>query len=198
MIKKNKFLFLAFFPAALFSTHAMSLNSQSNDNTILIAQTSAPATAVKTSVPQFVQLPARDGSFVATLPMGWIQLPLAPNAAKSLRLSAANLSQDINAIVELENAADIADWQTWTNSNQVRLMATLVSPSSTPMQHIKVNGIDALQGEVTGIYNGARWHYLLTAFKTDKYYVFVKSWSFESEFEAHRNDLMQIPGDLHF
>jgi hypothetical protein len=182
----------------LAAAPAFALNAPQGDTPITLAQTALPASAAKPAVPQLSQLPARDGSFYVSLPTGWLSLPIPPNAYQSVRFNATNPSTDGNVMIETFNAADITDWVTWTNANILRLTSTMGSPTTTPLQHIKVNGLDAVQGEVSGILNGGKWHYMVTAFKTDKYYYIVKAWTFESEFDAQRDEFSQLPNGIHF
>lgn len=160
----------------------------------------APGSAVApVSLPSgLIQMQANDGSFMLSVPVGWIKTTLAPAYGANVQLSAMNVGKDLSLTVSTNNAVDIQDVATWSKALQTRLAATLTQSTSTPFEDIKVNGFDGVRAEVYGIQNGARLHYLLTMVKTDKYFIYFMSASFESRFAANRSDLEQIPNSLRF
>lgn len=187
--------------AILISSGVFAL-TPSNFERNQVTQTALAVAAVATA-PQGVptplaQIAAKDGSFIFTPSASWAKVPLPAGVDGSMQVSALNASKDAYVYISTVNAADIQDLGAWSRVLQAKLAGALTQSSFTAFQNIKVNGVDALSAEVSGVQGGAKFHYLLTTMKTEKYFVYVLAWSFESQFSANRTEFEQLPGSIHF
>ena len=137
---------------------------------------------------------SKDGSFKITLPAGWIQ---APPPSPSQQLFAKNSLIDAGLLMTSVNSDDVQDWQTYAESQRVKMVGNLSQSTSSEIRKIKVNGFDALQADIGGtLKSGVKIHYLGTFIKTDKQLIQLLTWCFESRFAANRNEFESLPAGL--
>ena len=137
---------------------------------------------------------SKDGSFKITLPAGWIQ---APPPFPSQQLFAKNSLIDAGLLMTSVNSADVQDWQAYAESQRVKMIGNLSQSTSSEIRKIKVNGFDALQADIGGtLKSGVKIHYLGTFIKTDKQFIQLLTWCFESRFSANRAEFESLPAGL--
>ncbi|WP_146187775.1 hypothetical protein [Limnohabitans sp. T6-5] len=159
-----------------------------------ISQTTATSTQSTPIAP--LSFSSKDQTFKITLDSGWMPL-LVPN--QSPQLSLKNPTADTYLIINTNNISDISDWGAYSENTKTRLTGNLTNSTFSDFEKIKVNGFDALQGEIGGtLKNGLKVRYVLTTLKTNEKIIQILTWTTESRFNQVKRDLQNIPNNLSF
>lgn len=158
------------------------------------AHSGAGVPPLVSSTPSIIS--SKDGSFKLALPAGWISAP-PPASAVSAQIFAKQSTIDAAMMVSVVNSADVPDLQVYAEGQRTRILNAMTQSAASDLQKIKVNGFDAIRGDIGGVLkNGLKFHYLITSVKTDKKILHVIVWCVESKFSANRSEFEQLSSGL--
>ena len=163
-----------------------------NVRELAVAPVVSPSAA---AVGPAVTIEGKDHSDRLTLPAGFAQADLPPDASPTIQMMATNATSGANVLLSTESRAGT----TLTLAQYAQRMVDAMSKttvntdtSHTPFKPVKVAGHDALRCEFRSTTNGVRLEWLLTAIQTDKNFDEVNGWTARSKFAAMEKDLAKL------
>jgi hypothetical protein len=139
----------------------------------------------------------KDGTVQIGLPHGWKANPLAPDAGKSMQISASCMQDGADLQVLVDDHKDV----TLKQYTEATLAAFgndpgISDPTHTDPQTIKINNKDAAQFEMHCTSGGTKLGYLVTITQTDKSFLRSQFSTTESKFAKMKPIFIQLAQGL--
>jgi hypothetical protein len=140
-----------------------------------------------------VVLKSDDGRFEVKLPAGWAATQSKKPGAV---IRAQSADKDMLISVSPDPKEDYDNLDAYADKFLRTFGDDIKGAESSELKRVKVNGAQAIQGQVEGSLNGARYVWTITAIETESFFVFVQVSAPPSVFRKNRDLLTGLVNGL--
>lgn len=142
---------------------------------------------------------ANNSTITVLLGPGWKKTATTIDNKPSFRIHATNASVDAGLLILANSTADVENLGSFSEAHRARMVAALSNATASELTKLKIQGLDALQGEVAGSdKSGLKVRYLNTYVQGEKEVATISIWTTESAFSANRAEFESVLSGLRF